>query len=128
MDKLFKFRTNISAFRRYLSTPPSNQNGSNISPQYRPSELQKLILVWTKKYKSKQDIPQLVAPDLIHRAQSEARIKISNILIVLTILASVAAVLSGKAAAKRGESVQQMNIDWHKKYNEDYENKQASSK
>lgn len=63
MDKLFKFRTNISAFRRYLSTPvpPSNQNGSNISPQYRPSELQKLILVWTKKYKSKEDIPQLVA-------------------------------------------------------------------
>lgn len=39
---------------------------------------------------------------------------------LLTALASLGAIFAGKAAAKRGESVHQMNLDWHKKYQEDY--------
>lgn len=49
------------------------------------------------------------------------RIKIANILMLLTALASLGAILSGKAAAKRGESVHQMNKDWHQKYQENYD-------
>lgn len=66
-------------------------------------------------------------PDLIERSRSEARIKIANVLMLLTILASLGAVLSGKAAAKRGESVQQINQDFHKQYKEDYDRKQAEA-
>lgn len=39
---------------------------------------------------------------------------------LLTALASFGAILAGKAAAKRGESVHQMNLDWHKKYQEEH--------
>lgn len=60
---------------------------------------------------------------MIERSRSEARIKLSNILMVLTALASVGAIFAGKAAVKRGESVHQMNIDWHKKYEEDFKRK-----
>lgn len=42
-----------------------------------------------------------------------------NYMIVATILGCIAMVVSGKQAAKRGESVSQMNLDWHKKYNEE---------
>lgn len=65
-------------------------------------------------------------PDLIERARSEARIKIANVLMLLTALASFGAILSGKAAAKRGESVHQMNLDWHKQYQEEQRQKEVS--
>lgn len=59
-------------------------------------------------------------PDLIQKSQSQARIKIANVLMLLTALASLGAILSGKAAAKRGESVHQMNKDWHQQYQDNY--------
>lgn len=45
---------------------------------------------------------------------------------LLTALASFGAILSGKAAAKRGESVHQMNLDWHKQYQEEQRQKEVS--
>lgn len=45
---------------------------------------------------------------------------------LLTALASFGAILSGKAAAKRGESVHQMNLDWHKKYQEEHKEKSSA--
>lgn len=46
-----------------MSSPASgsNQSDSSIAPRYKPSEFQKFILVWTKKYKSKAEIPPLVS-------------------------------------------------------------------
>lgn len=46
---------------------------------------------------------------------------------ILTALASVGAIFAGKAAVKRGESVHQMNLDWHKKYEEDFKKKEESA-
>lgn len=67
------------------------------------------------------------SPEIIERSRSQARIKISNVLIVLTALASFGAILVGKSAAKRGESVHQMNLDWHKKYQDEYKEKEAAA-
>lgn len=60
-------------------------------------------------------------PDVISKSQSQARIKIANVLMLMTALASLGAIISGKAAAKRGESVHQMNKDWHQQYQDNYE-------
>lgn len=46
----------------------------------------------------------------------------------LTALGSIFAIWSGKNAAKRGESVHQMNLDWHKKYQEEFKNKDTQEK
>ena len=46
---------------------------------------------------------------------------------LLTALASFGAILVGKSAAKRGESVHQYNLDWHKKYEEEFNAKQAAA-
>lgn len=48
-------------------------------------------------------------------------------LMLLTALASFGAILAGKSAAKRGESVHQYNLDWHKKYEEDFKAKEAAA-
>ncbi|XP_059046008.1 UPF0389 protein CG9231 [Achroia grisella] len=127
MIKLLSIRLCTRYVIRNMCTPSTSGPSSSQSSaraQYRPSEFQKFILVWTKKYKSKEEIPSFVSADLIERSRSQARIKIANVLMLLTALASLGAIFAGKAAAKRGESVHQMNIDWHKKYEEDYIKKQ----
>lgn len=52
------------------------------------------------------------------RAANRFRIRIANIMMVITVIACVLMVMSGKEAADRGESVQKMNQDWHLEYNE----------
>lgn len=47
------------------------------------------------------------------RARNKSRIKICNYMIVGTILGCIFMAWSGKQAAKRGESLNQMNVDWH---------------
>ena len=112
---------------RFMCTAPSSGSPpppiGSMSQRFRPSEFQKRILVWTKKYKTKEEIPDFVSAEIIERSRSEARIKIANVLMLLTALASFGAILAGKAAAKRGESVHQMNLDWHKKYQEEHKEK-----
>lgn len=39
-------------------------------------------------------------------------------MMVLTAAACLVMVYSGKQAAERGDSVQKMNLDWHKEYND----------
>ncbi|KAL4716647.1 hypothetical protein ACJJTC_008282 [Scirpophaga incertulas] len=120
-------KCNIDMIRNMCKTPSEDVKESSriLTHKFRPTELQKFVLVWTKKFKNKEEIPDFVSPELIDRARNEARIKLANILMVLTALASFGAILAGKAAAKRGESVHQMNLDWHKKYQEEYKEKKA---
>ncbi|XP_041971341.1 UPF0389 protein CG9231 [Aricia agestis] len=126
MNRINLLGRNNFAVIRFMATPsgPKPVDGGSVSPRYKPTEFQKTLLVWTKKYKSKEEIPSLVSSETIDRARTEARIKFSNFLIVLTALGSFSAILLGKAAAKRGESVHKMNLDWHKQYEEDYKKKQ----
>lgn len=41
-------------------------------------------------------------------------------MMALTAVACVVMAISGKRAAERGESVQKMNLDWHKEIKEQY--------
>lgn len=42
-------------------------------------------------------------------------------MLVATIFGCIAMIISGKRAAKRGDSVQKQNQDWHARYNEQKE-------
>lgn len=52
------------------------------------------------------------------RARNRFRIRLANVMMVLTGIGCILMVMSGKEAAERGESVAQMNLDWHAEYNE----------
>lgn len=55
----------------------------------------------------------------MERARNRIRIRLANIFMALTALGCVIMVLSGKKAAERGETVRQMNMDWHKSFSAD---------
>ena len=61
----------------------------------------------------------------MERVRNQVRIKIANYMMIATAIGCIVMVISGKKAQERGESVAQMNLDWHKEYNEkaraDYE-------
>lgn len=47
------------------------------------------------------------------------RIRVSNIGILLTAVGCIVMIISGKRARDRGESIQQMNLEWHAKHRAD---------
>lgn len=101
------------------STAGAASDASNISSRtHRPNDFEKRILVWTKKYKSTDEIPQYINQEVMERCRNQMRIKIANYMMLATVVGCIIMVISGKKAQERGDSVQKMNLDWHKEYNE----------
>lgn len=42
----------------------------------------------------------------------------ANYMMLATVIGCIFMVISGKKAQERGDTVQKMNLDWHKEYNE----------
>lgn len=97
---------------------PSAENLLIGSRTHRPNDFEKRLLVFTKKYKSKEEIPQYINEDVMERCRNQVRIKLANYMMIATVIGCVIMILSGKKAQERGETVQKMNLDWHKEYNE----------
>ncbi|XP_055686677.1 UPF0389 protein CG9231 isoform X2 [Lutzomyia longipalpis] len=85
----------------------------SMNQAYKPNDFEKRILVWTKKYKSKEDVPNYVSREEMEKSRSKARIRISNYMIVATLIGCIIMVYSGKQAAERGDTVSKINRDWH---------------
>ncbi|KAH8258814.1 hypothetical protein KR038_009988 [Drosophila bunnanda] len=85
---------------------------------HEPNNLERRMLVWTGKYKSQSEVPNFVSQDEMERCRNKMRIRLANIMIALTAIGCAIMVYSGKQAAKRGESVSQMNLEWHKQFKE----------
>uniref|UniRef100_A0A182JP53 Uncharacterized protein n=1 Tax=Anopheles christyi TaxID=43041 RepID=A0A182JP53_9DIPT len=99
--------------------PPKSTNGSSISTHtHAPNALEKRMLVFTKRYKSIDEVPNFVSQEKMERVRNQVRIKIANYMMIATAIGCIIMVISGKKAQERGESVSQMNLDWHKEYNE----------
>ncbi|XP_042225642.1 UPF0389 protein CG9231-like [Homarus americanus] len=107
--------------------PPSRPRGKLGLTDHRVNKFEKYLLVWGGKYKTVQEVPDLVNQDVLERARNKARIKINIMMCVATLLSCLAMVYAGKRAQKRGESVIKMNEDWHKKYNEEAKIAQAKA-
>lgn len=59
----------------------------------------------------------------MERANNKTRIRVANIMMLLTVVGCIAMVISGKKASEDGDSVAQRNLDWHKQYNKTQEPK-----
>ncbi|XP_001352953.2 UPF0389 protein GA21628 [Drosophila pseudoobscura] len=100
--------------RSFGTTNPLRQAIKN----HQPNEMEKRFLVWSGKYKSQAEVPAFVSQDEMERVRNKMRIRLANIMIALTVIGCGIMVYSGKQAAKRGESVSKMNLEWHKQFNE----------
>lgn len=56
--------------------------------------------------------------DTLDRARDRARVKACIYMSFATVLGCIIMIMSGKKAAKRGESVSKSNLEWHRDYNE----------
>uniref|UniRef100_A0A182QDN9 Uncharacterized protein n=1 Tax=Anopheles farauti TaxID=69004 RepID=A0A182QDN9_9DIPT len=102
------------------TTPAAGDtNGTNISSHtHSPNALEKRMLVFAKRYKSIEEVPNFISQEKMERVRNQVRIKIANYMMIATAIGCIVMVISGKKAQERGESVAQMNLDWHKEYNE----------
>ncbi|XP_055373469.1 UPF0389 protein CG9231 isoform X2 [Condylostylus longicornis] len=96
--------------------------------QHKPTNLEKRFLVWTKKYKSVDEVPSHVSYEIMERCKSKVRIRFTNYFMIIASVGCIVMVISGKNAMGRGESVTKQNLDWHKKYNEDKAKEEAAAK
>ncbi|XP_049755742.1 protein FAM162B isoform X2 [Elephas maximus indicus] len=85
--------------------------------EHRLSQFDKKILLWTGRFKSMEEIPLRVPPEMIDAARNKARVKACYIMIGLTIIACFAVIASAKRAAERHESLTSWNLakkaKWH---------------
>ncbi|XP_060755898.1 protein FAM162B [Neoarius graeffei] len=80
-------------------------------PGYRPSETDKKILVWSGRFKSKEQIPELVSFEMIDAARNRLRVKACYAMIVLTIGGCICMVILGKQAASRHDNLTSRNME-----------------
>uniref|UniRef100_A0A8C6JNV2 Uncharacterized protein n=1 Tax=Melopsittacus undulatus TaxID=13146 RepID=A0A8C6JNV2_MELUD len=76
----------------------------------RPSKFDKKILIWTGRFKTEEDIPQRIPPEMLDKARNKARVKACYIMIGLSIVACFAVIASAKKAAARHESLTSWNL------------------
>ncbi|XP_069744206.1 protein FAM162B-like [Narcine bancroftii] len=78
-------------------------------PGYRPTKFDRMIFLWSGRFKKEEDIPAIVSFEMLNAARNRARVKTCYIMIGLTILACFATIASGKQAAERHESLASWN-------------------
>ena len=74
------------------------------------------LLVMFKKYNSKEEVPTYVNQDVVEKVRNKFRIRVANIMMLLTMIGCILMVISGKKAVEKGDSVMKMNQDWHSEY------------
>uniref|UniRef100_A0A8B9UXE4 Family with sequence similarity 162 member A n=1 Tax=Anas zonorhyncha TaxID=75864 RepID=A0A8B9UXE4_9AVES len=80
-------------------------------PGHRPTDWEKKCLLWAGHFKKPEDIPETVSIEAIRAAQTTLRVKVSYVMIALTILGCIAMVIRGKQAIKRHESLTSINLE-----------------
>ncbi|XP_069491918.1 protein FAM162A [Ambystoma mexicanum] len=80
-------------------------------PGHKPTNMEKRLLLWAGRFKKEEDIPEIVSFEMIDAAKNKVRVKVSYIMIVLTIMGCITMVVSGKRAVGRHESLSGMNLE-----------------
>jgi len=108
------------------ATKASHDGAMPGRPMYVPSNFDKFLLVWVKKYPRGQ-VPEKISEEVIYQAKSKARIKTANYMIFGTALMCLSTVLYAKKMAKSGDSIQKRQDDWRKEVIEQGKNERESA-
>ncbi|XP_025921731.1 protein FAM162B [Apteryx mantelli] len=86
------------------------EQAHKVAASYKPSKFDKKILLWTGRFKTEDEIPPRIPPEMLDRARNKARVKACYIMIGLSIVACFAVIASAKKAAARHESLTSWNM------------------
>ncbi|CAG2102408.1 unnamed protein product [Medioppia subpectinata] len=81
-----------------------------------PNMIDRQLLVWYKKYPNKAAIPASVNENMMKKVTNKARVHGALLMMAATAIGFFFTAIAGKRAIERGESVNQINIDFHKNY------------
>ncbi|KAG7525492.1 FAM162A protein [Solea senegalensis] len=94
-------------------------------PGSRPSDLDKKMLIWSGRFKTRDQIPEFVSHEMIDAARTKVRVKACYLMMAATIGACVVMAILGKRAAGRNETLMVINMEkkakWKEEYNKDVE-------
>ncbi|XP_061494056.1 protein FAM162A [Rhineura floridana] len=94
-----------------LKSKPQTPGSTFKIPGYKPTEWDKKILVWTGRFKKAEDIPGTILFEVVNTARNKLRVRISYLMIALTICGCLIMVIAGKRAAARHESLVNQNME-----------------
>ncbi|OPJ73146.1 protein FAM162B [Patagioenas fasciata] len=86
------------------------EQAHKVVASYKPSKFDKKILLWTGRFKTEEDIPPRITPEMLDKARNKARVKACYIMIALSVVACFAVIASAKKAAARHESLTSWNM------------------
>ncbi|XP_010571762.1 PREDICTED: protein FAM162B [Haliaeetus leucocephalus] len=87
-----------------------SEQAHRVVASYKPSKFDKKILLWTGRFKTEEEIPPRIPPEMLDRARNKARVKACYIMIGLSVVACFAVIASAKKAAARHESLTSWNL------------------
>ncbi|KAM9324027.1 protein FAM162B-like [Gastrophryne carolinensis] len=108
--------------RRYAVAVEASPQGERLyKHEIKPTDFDKKILLWTKRYKKAEDIPEYVTWEAISSARSNMRVKICMAMIAATLIGCIFMVRSGKQALKEDRTLLQKNMERKAKWKEEAE-------
>ncbi|KAM9337726.1 protein FAM162B [Symphorus nematophorus] len=96
-------------------------------PGYRPSDLDKKILVWSGRFKTADQIPELVSFEMIDAARNKVRVKACYVMMAVTIGACLLMVIQGKRAVSRHESLTGQNMEKKARWKEELQKEREAA-
>jgi len=96
-------------------------------PKHTPTLLEKKFLVWSGHYKTMKDVPNRVEHEQMSKSKNWARVRINLYMLGIAIVLCGFMAYVGKRDAKRGMSIEQANLNWHKKINEEHRKSQEKN-
>ncbi|XP_051538490.1 protein FAM162B-like [Myxocyprinus asiaticus] len=100
-------------------TPAQAQRLGFKLPGYCPSEWDKKMLMWSGRFKTREQIPEFVSFEMIDAARNRVRVKACYVMMGLTILACLAMVVLGKQAAGRHDNLTVRNMEKKARWREE---------
>ncbi|XP_032487381.1 protein FAM162A isoform X2 [Phocoena sinus] len=93
------------------SPKPPTHTYSHRVPLHKPTDWEKKILIWSGRFKKEDEIPETVSFEMLDAAKNKVRVKISYVMIALTVAGCILMVIEGKKGAKRHESLTSLNLE-----------------
>ncbi|XP_070322164.1 protein FAM162A [Odocoileus virginianus] len=104
-------RTNGFCSKPQESPKPPTHTYSHRVPLHKPTDWEKKILIWSGRFKKEDDIPETVSFEMLDAAKNKVRVKISYVMIALTVAGCILMVIEGKKAARRNETLTSLNLE-----------------
>ncbi|XP_012861378.1 protein FAM162A-like [Echinops telfairi] len=97
-------------------------------PLHKPTDWEKKILIWSGRFKKEEEIPETISFGMLDAAKNRIRVKISYLMMTLTVAGCIFMVTEGKKAARRNESLTSLNLEKKARLREEALREAATSK